>query len=1069
MSDSIVRLKCLERRDARRFLRVQALEQNPHAFLATHTPMTNLRVRRGNITEPDQDGLFSALQDVPPDQSALFIVRGAKGSGKSHLIRWLHHRLDTDTSMKPVFLERSDSSLRGMLERLVQHFGDEIGTEGLETLRGASEQLTNRGLATRLLDNLALYLDPDASKHWVGGPEERELSQDLRLAELFRNGRIRDALTSKRKGRKGYAQRLLQKLSEGSSAHGEASDPAEEVRFELEDMNQIIQIPTGQLGELLDRAVNRLRGEQDLRPPVRTLIDKCVKPAVQGTLGLARDELPRLFRRFRERLHGRYRLLLLIEDVSVFQGVDDQLLEALIPDDFDQSVSGGAPRAPILSVVGVTDDYYERFVIPRGAFRDRITHEVQLTLRHEDGDANGRSFVDDAVGFVARYLNLLRHAPESTTLGAWASTKEGPPPSACEECEERSSCHRTFGAFEPKSGAPPFGLYPFTEQAISNIVPALWDPSAGREPTPRKVLHFLREAVTALASIDHDGFPTQSITSESLVDPNGAMPLSAGVRRQVAALTHGDSIETLLRWWGDGRGDLRETEHGRLAGGVPEQLYEVFGLPFPSDLFGGTPPEPPDNGHKKPDTENKTEEGRDTTSERGEEPPSPLLALERDLEAWGDGDDSASLPSHAALAKAMLDAAYEGVVWEHQGIPHWFGAQLTHNMPQLIAFEGIPRGARSGKPAFVVQKMSWLDLLALMQVKHGGTVDAPTRHAATGIAASARAALLNYVRDSMPRLTDGTLWSPATSALRLLYLELLTGNPGLASAYRGEWHDLLPELLREHPNRDASIEARSPEWKSFRGLFRARMGNDLDRRSQLVDIARKWLGLTQGGASSSACFDASAAIDALIPVIKVPEWDPPSPKIPAHAPNLLGELADFERDALGQFRRAIEYERTLAQEVAEGLRTNLGDDELLDVIQQIERLDKAIGAVESTSCHQARRNCAQALERLPHGQSREKELGDGWGQRVTSDLEHVAGSSSAEEFMHAADGAPWMPAKAVLEVLKFAKQLHSQASNSASQAEKGLPSASMSLADAVDDTREALRALAEAANGGEGE
>lgn len=1060
MASQITRQRCLERREIGDTLRVQALEQLREPFLATHTPMRNLLVKRGQIAEPTDEGLFNALRNVPQERSALCMVRGAKGSGKSHLIRWLKYRMDETSGYEPVFLERSDSSLRGMLKQLVKRFGGELASDSLEALRGASERLTERGLAVRLMDDLAFELDPGATMYWVGNEDDRQLATDLRIAALFRHDKVRDILTAESGAKPGYAKRLLDKLSAGAEHRGSGGDPAEEVRFSADDLDAILRITPDQLGKHLAEALNVVRTQPSLRPKVLSLVDACVKPAVQKTLNIARDELPTLFRNFRERLYGKHRLLLLIEDVSVFQGVDDQLLEALLPNEFDPTVAENAPRAPIVSVVGVTDDYYRDFIASRGAFRDRITHEVQLVLTSGPSDPSGSSFEDDAVGFAARYLNLMRHPEGDASLADWARRHDGPAPSACVNCTERAACHAAFGAFESGEGSGEYGLYPFTETGLRNVVRALYDTESEHiEPTPRKLLSFLSNALSLLKDIDRSGFPPPLIASKSLVHPEGAQRIDAGVQHELSRSPNAEELLTLLRWWGDGSNELEVRDGIRRVGGVPEPIFETFGLTFPEHTFDESKGEPgAEEGSSEFPAPPVSESDERVPAEAGgaETPPtpptpptsptSPTPDIERDIEAWGSGTAEA-LPAASELAKQLLRNGLSGLVWEHEGISHWFGHEQTHSKNWLIAFEGIQRSKSAGAPALTIKKERYHELLAVVQVADG-RVSTKTRRLAAELIGWVRDCLISYVRASLPAESGYRAWCPGEAAIRLLYLDFLTGNPGLAITYGSEWASLLDELLREKPTRDVNIAERTVEWKRFRSLFD-------NRRDVLRDFVRKWFAITQGGSQQSACFDVSSAIDALTGVVGSGGWEQTPASIPRHAPAVLSEISEFEAKALKKLVAVIDAERKHAGELAGRLDTELGSDDVGVLISEFTRLDKAMSKIQGTMCHDVRRFCADAIGRL----NEDGKFDADWGTKTQRMLERVTESSDVWQFVDATSDVPWSRTDAVLEFVRWLKQLRTQASTKLTELENGLPQSGATLADTSDSACRSLKAL----------
>src|SRR3546814_19044966 len=73
----------------------EALEGHEGIFLATHTPIRDFEVtgsHAGEIDGRDEQAVILALSD-PSRSHDFFVVQGAPGSGKSHLIRSEERRI----------------------------------------------------------------------------------------------------------------------------------------------------------------------------------------------------------------------------------------------------------------------------------------------------------------------------------------------------------------------------------------------------------------------------------------------------------------------------------------------------------------------------------------------------------------------------------------------------------------------------------------------------------------------------------------------------------------------------------------------------------------------------------------------------------------------------------------------------------------------------------------------------------------------------------------------------------------------------------------------------------------
>src|SRR3546814_12012366 len=96
--------------------------------------------------------------------------------------------------------------------------------------------------------------------------------------------------------------------------------------------------------------------------------------AVQNLLGVSAEGLKTLFRQVRQALAvRRQRLVLLLEDITSWEGIDDSLIDVLVT-----NAGTRDDMCTLISVVGVTPAYYQKL---HGNYRGRITHELRSEER----------------------------------------------------------------------------------------------------------------------------------------------------------------------------------------------------------------------------------------------------------------------------------------------------------------------------------------------------------------------------------------------------------------------------------------------------------------------------------------------------------------------------------------------------------------------------------------------------------------------------------------------------------------------------------------------------------------
>jgi hypothetical protein len=131
--------------------------------------------------------------------------------------------------------------------------------------------------------------------------------------------------------------------------------------------------------------------------------------ALQSMLGISSEDLKELFLRLRRAL-GQRRLVLLLEDITAWQGVDSTLIDVLVT---NVETREDADLCSMVSVVGVTPEYFRSAGFHTN-YRQRITHHIRLG--HESHlpqyqDVSSLRTADAQVAFAARYLRGVS-APE---------------------------------------------------------------------------------------------------------------------------------------------------------------------------------------------------------------------------------------------------------------------------------------------------------------------------------------------------------------------------------------------------------------------------------------------------------------------------------------------------------------------------------------------------------------------------------------------------------------------------------------------------------------------------------
>src|SRR3954454_15050710 len=103
-------------------------------FLATHSP-SRLRRYIGSVPQDqivDEQALLDDFvtrlaKDV--NDNTVIAVTGGSGTGKSHVVRWLHARLPARDDLRVLYVPKRLTNLRELLRVVVEGLGEEQGQE----------------------------------------------------------------------------------------------------------------------------------------------------------------------------------------------------------------------------------------------------------------------------------------------------------------------------------------------------------------------------------------------------------------------------------------------------------------------------------------------------------------------------------------------------------------------------------------------------------------------------------------------------------------------------------------------------------------------------------------------------------------------------------------------------------------------------------------------------------------------------------------------------------------------------------------------------------------------------
>jgi hypothetical protein len=457
-------------------------------------------------TEVSEDDVLSAFtRPINSNEPLLLFVKGAKGTGKSHLVRWLKSRLGARPGWHVVYIEKRNTSLRRVTEQILAG----INTPKAEALRqelarASSEISSDEEAMSALLARLDQLVQFDPASELADLPEltASELA-DLRRKthRLLGDYTFRNELS--RPG--GPVHRIVR------LAQGEAEDVDEAgLHLTEADFNVDANVFEDLGAELL--SLVRSLSNRALRADIAALCDSYLSRAKAEVFMGHRTNLLDVFEEVREEIASRGReLCLLIEDLVLLHGIDRQLAQAL-------TIPASARLCKLRAAIAVTSGYLSSLQ----TFTDR---GILFTLDIKR-DAISR---DSLRNFVGRYLNAGR-VPDLFGTGSGPHDPPAIVPNACLTCPDLGKCHDTFGASEDR-----YGFYPFNGAAIDRLI----DLASPGDFQPRAVLREVIRAPLDVAEqeLPSGGFPSAQF-ARALDDVR--KPVPPGVRADIRRLNSTD-------------------------------------------------------------------------------------------------------------------------------------------------------------------------------------------------------------------------------------------------------------------------------------------------------------------------------------------------------------------------------------------------------------------------------------------------------------------------------------------------------------------------------------------------
>jgi hypothetical protein len=684
-------------------------------FLATHTPFTNLEFVKSGIIDTGRTNLseesFLEQQILQArDEHQFLIVQGHNGSGKSHFIRWIKERYESEVSKDQeatLFISRWQSTLRGALEQITDSdiFKGSQTAEEIKKLIQANEHLSDSNLKRNIIHQFAIAVQDDEGSASLQIP-----SKDQRnLYAFLVDSEIQEFMFREN----GPIERIKLKLAAEASNQRLDVSPRflpEDFKISDEELDNIKRAKPSRRALKMLENLYFYDESGKLKEQLSAYLNQFIDQVVQKCTNLRGSDLKEVFLRLREELKSQGKsLTLFIEDITSFTGIDRALVEVLVTEHKGNDDEDRFCR--IFSIVGITNEYY------KNSFPDNLKERI-----------TGRVFIDQATftdgdkiaEMAGRYLNAIYLGEEEIQQWAQSSGLDEKLPIATKFTKQE------WSNFELKDGRT-LPLFPFNKAALINLFNGL------ERKTPRM---FLKNVLSYVLHIYFSQTPTNQFPphisdfSKVFPIPSWKDPVGSPRILERKAAKHSNRLASFLRLWGDRTVDTRQVNGEKTVGGLPEVAFKDFGLPFiAGDVKEEVKETPSGDTNNKDDKNKKGYKDPKVEKPPNKHPDPPIVkskeeqefeAMQRELEDWVNGGP---LSSYRIYRDEMYKAILEFIDWEAEEVEvpfvqHHFKNSMVNfegqtSRPSIKNFLMIPRDKDSyyallGLSAYIkLGKKSW--------------------------------------------------------------------------------------------------------------------------------------------------------------------------------------------------------------------------------------------------------------------------------------------------------------------------------------------------------------------------
>lgn len=600
---------CWDRSLVHRVMDPDALQVQQHLFMATHTPTVMVRQRSTAVEEdgaPFTEAAFLAefLDDLT--DHAVVAVIGDSGAGKSHLIRWMGAQIQKTARRRVIPIPKIKTNLRDVIELILEDMPQERFQVYRDRLVKAAGTLTVGQAKERLLNRLTELVGPENYPDRSDLEEEDEWLVD-NLQVLLYNAKVRETLLK--------PGSVIDQLAFRAVGDRETVEVVEEPR-EFQESDLPLDTRTFKsAGDAVIDTISQLVSDPDLKHRAVEWLNKHLGEAVSQIIDFGGNFLLKLMLEVREALaEQNVELILLIEDFALLQGIDTQLMEAMVT-----RPKQDKPLCHLRAAFACTKGYIRTL---------KPTHlgRLSFVVNVDSGEVTegGRLTPESLNKFAARYLNAVRLKESETRAWYDRGVKSGhfaQLPNACAGCPFQGPCHAAFGEIEG------IGLYPFTAKALKRMHRRM------RKDGTFVARFFIKDVLKYPLDNYRDDVIAGRFPSNELHTYFGGVSadLTPATKARIQRLPDADRHRALLDLWTDGRELVNQ----------PQGVFDAFAL-TPIDGV----PYLPDPGPSVQSDHETSGDGHGAATD----------TAKPDTEEGGDGNDNAPADPAPQSAQAPVSA-----------------------------------------------------------------------------------------------------------------------------------------------------------------------------------------------------------------------------------------------------------------------------------------------------------------------------------------------------------------------------------------------------------------------------